>query len=282
MAMGQTTESLDGRRIASTLNEAIESGRQGQGYHVGINAVSDLATKTRDESVLRDALVDAARKIFDETREIKQHQGGRTFDSIAAAHEREKILFYGLTQVLPLERAIEPRDASHYTSYGVSAFVQAFAYTTPHLSALSTDDLKREVATRTADNLSELYRHERNKRDQRAHGDFPVLDHVLPLFHQVSGVPRLRTAVEDGVFLGVNEFIGSYGKAGHDAVRSMIKTAHAPNNQHNYLPHLAKNAELALSYHLPEIAPGQNVMPAEGPQGAGARKPVKAMALTQN
>lgn len=285
MALAQPPGSLDVRRMASTLNEAIESGRKGQGFHVGMRAVAELATKSHEDSVLRTALVDAARKIFDETREIKQHQGGRTFDSVSVAHEREKILYFGLAQSLPMTKVIEPRDASHYTGYGVGAFVQAFSYSTPHLAALSADDLKQETATRTADNLAEIYRHLRNKREHRSSGEAFVLDQVLPLYNQVSGVPRLRTAVEDGVFRGVSEFVGRYGKAGLDAVRYMIDKATTPEAKTSYSPWLAKNAQLALSYHDPDSCSAAAVpiaTPMDRKQVSIAAPSVRASALTQS
>jgi hypothetical protein len=252
MALRQTPESLDVRHMGSTLNAAIESGRQGQGFHVGMHAVADLATKTREDSALRDALVAAARKVLDETRAIKQHQGGRTFDSISMAHEHEKILFFGLLQSLSMTKVIEPRDASHYTSYGVGTFVQAFSYSTPHLSALSASDLKQEVATRASSNLSEIHAHLKNKRDHRSSGEPLVLDQVLPLYSSVSGVPYLGTSVEQGIFNGVSDFIRHYGKPGLDAVRYMIDRATNTKEKHSYAPWLVKNAQLALSNHEPD------------------------------
>ena len=204
------------QHVAAALSQALLSDTKGQGYHVAIKAVADLAAQVRHDTDGRTALITAAQQRFAGYRKIAG-RGGQTFDALALASTEEKILFHGLRQKLPMQQVVPADEARHYTKYGVPAFAQAFQGSQQHLAALSPDAVKAEVATQIERELPAVHQH-LGTATHRMGGKYPVLEQLAPLYNAVSIVQSLGQAIEQGVHGGVGAFMQRFGTIGRPAV----------------------------------------------------------------
>lgn len=229
------------QQVAAALSAALQADTKGQGHHVTIAAVRELAETVRHDAAGRAALIAAAAGRFGTYRKITQ-RGGQSFDALALAATEEKILFHGLRTKLPMQQLIPAEDAGHYAKYGVGAFAQAFHGSGSHLAKLSPETLRAEVARQIETELPVVHQHLQSA-GRGMGGQYPVLEQLGPLYSAVSVVQSLGQAVDHGVHEGVGNFMQRFGALGRPAV------AHMAAHGRGTAPVLASFVREALNRH---------------------------------